>query len=194
MIEQKKSDTILNPTEQNHETFESVNELVSALSEGERPKYAEILRSFNLTSSDLECFASWSSKSYTRNCLEDNEGFELILICWEKGQITPIHDHGGEECWVKVMEGDIQETIYKIDDNGALNSGKTRVSKTGDISYMIDFMGYHRLENLSDKRSMSLHVYAKPIRNCQCFDDNSKTFVRKKLKYSTVSELMVNTK
>ncbi|MFT4754201.1 MAG: cysteine dioxygenase [Salibacteraceae bacterium] len=181
-------------TEQNQDTIESVNELVTALSEGERTNFTDIIGSLKLSSSSLKCFSSWSSTSYTRNCIIDTEDFELILLCWEKGQITPIHDHGGEECWVKVIEGEFQETIYKMDDSGTLNTIKSTVSKAGDISYMIDFMGCHSLENISNKRSMSLHLYAKPIRNCQCFDEKSKTFVRKDLEYCTVSELMMNTK
>ena len=56
-------------------------------------------------------------------------------------------------------------------------------SKPSDISYMIDSMGFHRLENIHNERSMSLHLYAKPIRNCQLFDENSKTFVSKKMSY-----------
>ena len=184
----------MNSNEQNHETIKSVNELVSALSEGERVTYSNIIRALNIQSKDFECFASWSNKSYTRNCIVDNDNFELILLCWESGQTTPIHDHGGEECWVKIIEGEFKETIYKLDDSNQLNTFKTSISNEGDMSYMVDFMGYHSLENRSDKRSMSLHLYAKPIRNCQCFDEKSNTFVRRELEYNTVSELTENVK
>jgi cysteine dioxygenase len=54
---------------------------------------------------------------------------------------------------------------------------------------MIDFMGCHRLENLSNERSMSLHIYAKPIRNCNAFDEDLGEFVRKDLIYNTVFAL-----
>ncbi len=184
----------MNSNEQNQQTIESVNELVTALSEGERTSYTDIVRSITLPSSAFDSFCSWSQDSYTRNCIVENDKFELILLCWEKGQFTPIHDHGGEECWVKIIEGEFRETIYKLDETGELNLVKSATSKTGDISYMIDFMGCHRLENLSNKKSMSLHLYAKPIRNCQCFDEHTKTFVRKDLVYSTVSEMMMNLK
>jgi len=59
---------------------------------------------------------------------------------------------------------------------------------------MIDFMGCHRLENLTDGRGISLHLYAKPIRNCKMFDENSRKFVRKDLVYCTVSEMIKNLK
>lgn len=142
----------------------------------------------------FEPFCSWSGQSYTRNCIVENEKFELILICWEKGQITPIHDHGGEECWVKVIQGELKETIYNLDEAGELNAVKSTNAKTGDISYMIDFMGYHRLANGNDGRSMSLHLYAKPIRSCQAFDENTGKFMPRDLEYCTVSEMALNQK
>ena len=55
---------------------------------------------------------------------------------------------------------------------------------------MIDFMGFHRLENISDNKSMTLHLYAKPIRSCNVFDEDSKKFVNKDMVYSTVPDLV----
>ncbi len=180
----------MNSNEQNPITLQSLDDLVSALSEEERTTYSSIIRSMKIPSSAFEYCCSWSNKSYTRNCIVENEKFELILLCWEEGQKTPIHDHGGEECWVKIIQGELKETIYKVDEAGELKAGKSTISKTGDISYMIDFMGCHRLENLTGGRAMSLHLYAKPIRNCKMFDENSRKFVRKDLVYCTVSEMI----
>ena len=68
---------------------------------------------------------------------------------------------------------------------GTLKLTKTKFSKKNDITYMKDFMGFHRLENSANKRSMSLHLYAKPIRSCNVFNEVSKTFVHKELDYDT---------
>ena len=62
---------------------------------------------------------------------------------------------------------------------------KTGVSKTNEVTYMKDFMGFHSLENISNQKSMSLHLYAKPIRKCRVFDAASKTFADKELGYDT---------
>lgn len=187
-LAEKKKLSILNSNLKNIETYQSLTELVSILSKEEREKYAAIFGSLNLPKRAFTDICSWSCKSYTRNCIVENEKFELVLLCWEKGQITPIHDHGGEECWVKIIEGEFRETIYKVDNFGELNMVKSTISKTGDITYMIDFIGCHRLENLSNARSMSLHLYAKPIRNCNMFDESSGKFYKKELAYSTVFE------
>lgn len=175
----------MNSNENTTTTLSTLNDLVTALAEGERTTFNHIIRTTKLQVSDVEHYASWSDECYTRNCIVDTEKFELILICWCEGHRTAIHDHGGEECWVKVIEGEFKETIYKQDKNGDLNLVKTAVSRANEITYMKDFMGFHRLENIAPKRSMSLHLYAKPIRTCNMFDEKSKTFVSKDLCYST---------
>ena len=182
----------MNSIEQSKEAHQSINELIICLTEEDRINYSRIIRSFNAHISSFESFCSWSSESYTRNCIVENEKFQLILLCWEEGQKTPIHDHGGEECWVKVIQGELKETIYKVNSSGELDTIKTSNYKTDDVSYMIDFMGCHCLENVSARKSMTLHLYAKPIHNCNLFDEKSGKSVRKKLCYSTVPEEMTD--
>ena len=168
-------------------TLQSLDELITALSEEKKTKFNHIMHSIKLSANAFDDYCSWSDDCYTRNCIVDTEKFELILICWCEGHRTQIHDHGGEECWVKVIEGELKETIYRKNEEGELNIVKSSISKPNEVTYMKDFMGFHRLENLSKKRSMSLHLYAKPIRKCTIFDENSKTYVNKDLSYDTTA-------
>lgn len=177
----------MNSREKSLPTYRTINDLAAALCDASLD-FNEIIRSIDLPISDLEEYCSWSKESYTRNCIIDCQSFELILLCWENGQMTPIHDHGGEECWVRVVQGNFEETIYQTNESGELNKVRSTLSKAGDISYMKDFMGFHRLHNLDDSRSMSLHLYAKPIRNCQLYDEELEEFVETDLVYDTVSE------
>jgi cysteine dioxygenase len=159
--------------------------LINALSEGERTTYNHLMHAIKLDPSIFKKYTSWSEHCYTRNCIVDSEKYELILICWCAGQTTPIHDHDGEECWVKVITGAFKETIYKENDAGVLQFEKTGISKANEVTYMKDFMGFHTLENISNQKSMSLHLYAKPIRKCRVFDATSETFANKELGYDT---------
>jgi cysteine dioxygenase len=178
----------LSSKEKNLTTYQSLSEFILVLSNEESTQYDEIIRSARLPIDAFESCCSWSDASYTRNCIVENEKFELILLCWEPKQMTPIHDHGGEECWVKVVEGEFKEVIYNKDKDEELTVVKSGVAKLSDVTYMKDFMGFHSLENLSNKRSMTLHLYAKPIRKCNIFDENLNKFVSKKMVYSTISE------
>ena len=176
-------------TKFNQNSIKSLSELVAILDEEERTKYTTILKSMQLPIAEFKKYATWSEDCYTRNCIAENEDFELILICWDKEESTEIHDHGGEECWVYVLEGEFKEYIYKEDDLGKLKIIKKNIMKPGDISYMIDFMGYHNLENTSDDKSMSLHLYAKPIKNCNVYNLKKNKFECKELTYDSVQNL-----
>lgn len=190
-IEQKAT-SLLNSEKNTQTNILSINDLVTALSEGERTTYNSIIRSIDIPTSEFENFCSWSDDCYTRNCIIENDKFELILLCWEPGQKTPIHDHGGEECWVRAVRGEFEEVIYKMDDNDEPQLVKSDISKTNDITYMIDFMGFHSLQNISDERSMSLHLYAKPIKTCNSYDEATGKIIHRELSYSTVAESIEN--
>lgn len=181
----QKVETYLNSSEHTPKVLQSLEELITALTEGERATFSHIINSITFTPNTFDKYCSWSNESYTRNCIINNEDFELILICWSEGHRTPIHDHGGEECWVKVIDGNFREVIYQKDEVGELKAIKTTISKPNEVTYMKDFMGYHSLENISNKRSMSLHLYAKPIRECRAYDENTKTFKSRFLSYNT---------
>ena len=101
----------------------------------------------------------WDKESYTRNCIVRTEQYELILLCWEPGQETPIHCHGGEECWVKILKGTIKEKRYRDDeDSEELIKQGTVVQEAPGLSYMNDEMGFHSLHNQSEGRALSLHL------------------------------------
>jgi cysteine dioxygenase len=185
--EQKKDEKMIKVIGNKQKKIHSLNLLISALKNEQSTKYHDILHSMEIPKSAFEFFCSWSESTYTRNCIFENERFELILICWQSSQKTPIHDHGGEECWVKFIDGEFKETIYKSNEVSEVNIQKSTLLKAGDISYMIDFMGCHQLKNLSNQRALSLHLYAKPIRSCNIYDEQAKEFVQKKMSYHTIS-------
>ena len=81
--------------------------------------------------------------------------------------------------------------ITYVGENDELIAVKSSISKTNQVSYMKDFMGFHSLENISNKKSMSLHLYAKPIRKCTVFDEDSKGFVNKEMSYHTTASTRI---
>ena len=42
---------------------------------------------------------------YTRNLISSTTYFDLILLCWNGGQCSPIHAHAGSNCWLSVLKG-----------------------------------------------------------------------------------------
>lgn len=44
-------------------------------------------------SEDWKKFMFWNPHKYARNLIEITPLFEAILLCWNEGQESPIHDH-----------------------------------------------------------------------------------------------------
>ena len=38
----------------------------------------------------------------------------MMAICWGIGHHTPIHDHNGQEGWIKVIDGMVEESLYRV--------------------------------------------------------------------------------
>ena len=110
----------MNSNEKSAENPQTLTDLITALSEGERTTYNHIIHSVKFQPTDFDGYSFWLTDCYTRNCIIDTEKFELILICWCDGHKTPIHDHGVEECWVKVIEGEFKEVVYRKNENDEL--------------------------------------------------------------------------
>lgn len=78
----------------------------------------ELFSQLNLDAPELKDYAlSDSCKNYTRNLVAtDNETYTLLLLCWNPGKQSPIHDHPCDGCWVRVVEGSVKETQYKTNE------------------------------------------------------------------------------
>ena len=171
------------------ETILTLSQLIAMLSESSSDHYKSIFKNLNLNSDELTDFKNWSQDSYMRNGIYKDDRFELLLICWEEGQDTTIHCHGGEECWIYILEGEVQEVFYSLDESENLIKKGSRTLYKNQDSYINDTIGYHKLKNSFNGRTMSLHLYAKPIENCTYYDEVSGAFIEKELSYDTFKEL-----
>jgi len=166
--------------------IKSLQSLLLELKDCAPDDYRKLCRDMDLNASEFSELAFWSKQAYTRNCVVKTDKYELILLCWEPGQVTPIHNHNNQECWVYTVEGELEEDLFEMDDQGL--PGKIRHSnyETGSKSYMVDQMGYHKLHNNSKNRAMSLHLYVGPISKCDVYNESEKVVVSKDLFYDSV--------
>ncbi len=59
-------------------------------------------------------FFFWSEKFYTRNLIYKDERFELMVLCWEKGQVSRVHNHSEQRCWMTVPLGKLRGQNFSI--------------------------------------------------------------------------------
>lgn len=168
----------------------SLNKLLEVLRYCEGQDYFDIARNLEIPEEDLLAYAFWSEENYTRNCVLKTDQFELLLLCWEQGQETPIHCHNGEECWVHLVQGKLREKRFK-EDNGNLKLIADVKMTQSRLSYMNDDLGYHSLHNLNNGRSMTLHLYVGPIDKCSIYKEEKNKFVSKDLEYHSENKNLV---
>src|SRR5688572_29985091 len=58
-------------------------------------------------------YIHWSDKLYTRNLIYKDARFELLAICWERGQLSRIHDHSDQMCWMTVPIGKLHGQNFR---------------------------------------------------------------------------------
>ena len=168
-------------------TLTSLEELLEVLPTCSGTEFIHLATQLDLDAEDFESYAFWDPNGYTRNCISRNEEYELLLLCWQEGDVTPIHDHNGEECWVYALRGELEEIRYQDapESSSGIIESERLVMREGTVAYMHDTMGYHSLHNRTKGRAMTLHLYMKPIDSCKVFDEGEAKFIRKELQYTS---------
>jgi len=139
-------------------------------------------------------YLHWSEKFYTRNLIHKNERFEMMAICWDKGQVSQVHNHADQMCWMTVIDGTLRGQNFKIDEIDEEN-GHCRLSETDmfDLSNCLAAAveleePIHQILNLPefDERAVSIHIYSKPIESCLAYCCETNTFKEVRLNYSSI--------
>lgn len=159
-----------------------IQDLVKEMNSSEIQSFPSILKRLDLDSSELSAYESWDKQGYSRNCMEKNDRYELLLLCWNPGDRTPIHNHGGQRCWVYQISGEIEEIRFDTSDSEPKEIYRQTL-KPNQLTYIDDAMACHVLANPGDVRSVSIHVYAAPIENCEIYNSEKKCFEQKELSY-----------
>jgi cysteine dioxygenase len=99
----------------------------------------------------------FDSLTYKKKCLKRTKDYEVVLICWRKGQQTAIHDHPDGGCWMRVVQGALQEITYTTPN---LEEVGERILGPGDVGFQCGSTVVHCIQALED--TVSLHVYYPP--------------------------------
>lgn len=139
-------------------------------------------------------FFFWSENFYTRNLIYKDERFELMTLCWERGQVSRIHNHADQMCWMAVAAGRLRGQNFAVE---ALDEARSfcRLRET-DRFDLSDCLAakveleepIHQILNLPefDERAVSLHIYSKPFESCLSYCRDTDTFKSVPLFYTSV--------
>lgn len=127
---------------------------------------------------DWHQYEFWDETCYTRNriYIDPEERFELILLCWNISQLTPIHNHPESQCFFKLLQGEMVERQYAMPNPNKKKRMKVietnMLNKTGNTGWIDDGVGVHMVENVSpSQKCVTLHLYAPAYKTVNSFDE-----------------------
>jgi predicted metal-dependent enzyme (double-stranded beta helix superfamily) len=85
--------------------------------------------------------------------------FDLLLLSWNPGAKSPIHNHPCERCFLMALSGSMKETRFKLSVDNSLEPVDNLPIPIGVATWISDDIGLHSISNAGDLTSYSLHCY-----------------------------------
>lgn len=154
--------------------IKTVDQLITALGAvGAGAPQLEVMRGMQVPLKEFERSVKWDPRHYTRTCITRNRYFELLLVGFEPGQSTSIHDYDGHEAWIHPLDGELTEERFELDADGRLQLISSVVLGPRSFSYLSNAHSIHRFVNTGTGRCMSLNLYCGPIRKWRVYDPHT---------------------
>lgn len=180
-------------------TTVTIDQLVSGLREFSDDEFVcepvyEYLSAHQIDTDSLQKYIHWSPKFYTRNLVYKDERFEMMAICWDKGQVSRVHNHWDQRCWMMVPVGKLLGQNFGIEEIDE-SRGYCKLYETNNFE-LTKFLAarvdleepIHQVLNLAeyDERAVSIHIYSKPYDRCISYCRDTDTFKEVQLFYTSV--------
>ncbi|ELK36507.1 Cysteine dioxygenase type 1 [Myotis davidii] len=136
-----------------------------------------VMEAYESDPAEWSVYAKYDQYRYTRNLVDQGNGkFNLMILCWGEGHGSSIHDHTNSHCFLKMLQGNLKETLFAWPDkkSNEMIKKSERVLRENQCAYINDSIGLHRVENISHTEpAVSLHLYSPPFDTCQTFDQRT---------------------
>jgi cysteine dioxygenase len=150
---------------------------------------------YNSVSPDtLATYLKWDQQHYTRNLIDKTPLYELIAICWEVGQVSSVHNHRDQNCWMAVPIGRLMvENFHLVSQD--VDHGQCQLTPTDTVEMnpahpcaVNPADPVHRVVNPKQfgERAVSLHIYSRPFDTCVVYSPEQGTCGVIKLHYTTI--------
>jgi hypothetical protein len=87
--------------------------------------------------------------------------FGMYLIAWNPFCHTSVHNHPEGGCLMKILDGTVKEQRFMNAESFSIVESLNK----GDISYIHDDIGLHRILNENNNTSYSLNIYSPNMHN-----------------------------
>ena len=120
--------------------------------------------------------------------------YTVLIMVWDRGQGTALHDHAGTWCCECVYRGRIRVTSYSVaggdPEHDLVQFRQETVvhAGVGEAGALIPPFEYHVLENAGDAPAVTIHVYGGEMTHCHIFEPAGGSSYRRRYKELTYTE------
>lgn len=165
-----------------------------------------LLADGELDEASLRPFVHPRADKYARHLVHRCGNFDVMVLTWLPGQMTPIHNHAGNCGWVRLVRGRMREDSFRLlpstaaaglDVAGDVEAprcginlqptGSGMLTAVGAVATVDRLRAIHRIgnprEHAGDETLVTLHVYSRPHDTCLVFDAEARTCGRRELRF-----------
>jgi cysteine dioxygenase len=157
-------------------------------------RFLELTGRLRVSDDLIESCARFSDVEYTRNLVLRTSAFELLVLCWQPGQESTIHDHAGSLNSIRVYSGELTSRIFAPADG--VTAGAGPVVQTQEDRLLpseavigVDRSGIHQLADTASEPLVTVHVYAPPLKDLVVYHTASDVVERRPLRYTLHEDL-----
>ena len=144
------------------------------------------LRGYRITPESVKPCLLLDANHYTRSLLFNTPLWQCVLMCWNAGQRTPVHDHDGHPAWVSLVRGRLgvrnfvvapqaDQTMFRIEESAslALDDGESECPAQAEASV-------HEVRNAGQgsQYAVSVHLYGQAMASCGTYDPGNGRYRR----------------
>jgi cysteine dioxygenase len=124
----------------------------------------DLLENAHLSEDELRSYIGFKVGNYARHRVFRNQWVEMLVLCWQPGHRTPIHDHNGSHGAVLVQQGVLWETTFTFDEEKGLRYNSVSEYQPGAVTGA-EVPDIHQLGNpdVSEQNLITIHIYAPPL-------------------------------
>jgi predicted metal-dependent enzyme (double-stranded beta helix superfamily) len=151
-------------------------------------KLKELVAHLDLKDELIQEHIRFQEGQYARNLVCRTPKFDMLVLCWKPGQVTSIHDHAGSLNVTRVFGGTLTSRLFEESDRPG--PGRCLVRKkveerlsAHDLT-CVDVGEIHQLANESQGELVTLHFYARPLKDITVYCPNTGEIERVTLRYT----------
>ena len=91
-------------------------------------RFVELVGRLRISDELLDDRTRFLDGDYARNLVLRTPHFELLVLCWRRGQASTIHDHAGSLNAIRVRSGALTSRVFRVVDGAAPGAGPVELA------------------------------------------------------------------